>query len=109
MNKKEAIKEFKNRKIPRGIFVVRCTQTGDAWVDSARDLGAAKNGIWHFLRHGDHHNPAMQKAWNQHGEESFQFEIVEKLDDDLAAIGLNDALKERKLYWIAALSASAAF
>ena len=105
MNRKEAIKEFKNRPLARGIFVVRCTSTGDAWVDSARDLGAAKNGHWFFLRHGNHRNPTMQSVWNQYGEESFQYEIVEKLDDDLPAMGIDDMLKEKKAHWIAQLSA----
>src|SRR5437879_1606835 len=38
MNKKEAIQEYKARKVARGVFVVRCTATGQAWVDSSPNL-----------------------------------------------------------------------
>ena len=105
MNKKEAIKEFKNRKLARGIFIARCTATGEAWVDSSRDLSSAKNSTWFQLRSGGHRNHAMQAAWNQHGEPSFEFEIVETLDEDYPEMGVNDELKNRKQHWATELNA----
>jgi hypothetical protein len=105
MARKEVIKEYKNRKVPRGVFAVRCTATGQVWVDSSPNLDAARNGLWFFLRHGNHHNKALQAEWNTHGDEAFQYEILEKLDDDLAPIGVSDLLKEKKRHWTAQLGA----
>jgi len=58
-----------------------------------------------FLRHQYHHNKALQAEWNTHGEEAFQYEIIEKLDEDLPAIGVSDVLKEKKRDWVAQLGA----
>lgn len=43
---------------------------GDRW-DSHRSL----------LRHGKHDNPYLQAAWNKYGEESFEFAVVQLVDD----------------------------
>src|SRR5258706_14824661 len=104
MNRKEAVRQYKERKTPRGTFAVRCTATGQVWVDSSPNLDAARNGAWFFLRHRYHHNKALQAEWNTHGEEAFQYEILEKLDDDVSAIGVSDILKEKKRDWAAQLS-----
>ncbi len=105
MNRKEAIREYKERKIPRGIFAVRCTATGQTWVGSHPNLEAARNGLWSFLRAGDNRNAALQSEWSTHGEAAFQFEILEKFDDDLLAMDLQDRLKKRRLHWAAQLDA----
>ena len=105
MDKKKAIQEYKARKVARGVFVVRCTMTGQAWVDSSPNLDAARNGAWFCLRHGSHHNKALQAEWNIHGEQAFQYEILEKLDDDLSPIGLRDLLKEKRRNWKTQLGA----
>jgi hypothetical protein len=105
MGRKEAIKEFKARKVARGVFAVRCTATGRVWVDSSWNLDAAQNGLWHFLRNGHHPDPALQAEWNAHGAEAFQFEVLEKLDEDALAIEARDLLKEKTLHWAAHLGA----
>ena len=104
MTRKEAIKEYKARKIPRGVFALRCTTTGHIWIDTALNLEAARNGLWYILRHGLHRNKALQAEWNANGEQSFEYEILEKLEDDLAIIAVGDALKEKKRHWVGQLS-----
>ena|SRR5579863_8361116 len=103
--RKEAIKEFKARKVLRGVFAVRCAATGRVWVDSSLNLEAAQNSLWFFLRNGYHHDKALQAEWNTHGAEAFQYEIVEKLNEDVLPMGARDLLKEKKLHWAAQLSA----
>jgi hypothetical protein len=105
MNKKEAIAEYKNRKTPRGMFVVRFAADGPAWVDATPDLGAAQNGLLYMLRNGMHTNKGLQAEWNTHGESAFQYEILEKLDDDLAPMAWRDLLKDKKKEWVAKLGA----
>ena len=105
MNRKEAIEECKTRKALRGVFAVRCTATGQVWVDSSPNLDAARNSVWFFLSHAYHPNKAMQAEWNTHGEQAFQFEILEKLDDDLSPLAVGDLLKERRRHWVEQLGA----
>lgn len=102
---KEAVKEYKARKPVRGAYAVRCTATGRVWVGSSPNLNAAQNGIWFSLRHGGHRDKALQDEWNAHGEPTFQYEILEKLDDDISPLAVNDLLKEKRRYWAARLGA----
>jgi len=105
-SRKAAIRAYKERKIPRGIFAVRCQATGSIWVDSAMDLEAAKNRTWSSLRHGDTQiDKTILVEFQAHGQEAFRYEILEKLDDDVMPMALRDLLKERKLQWLAQLGA----
>jgi hypothetical protein len=104
VDRKEAIKEFKARKVPRGVCAVRCAATGHVWIESSPNLDAAQNYLWFALRNGDHPYKPLQAEWDAHGDEAFRFEIVEKLDDDVAAMALKDLLKEKKRHWTAELA-----
>jgi hypothetical protein len=107
MNRKEAIAEYKNRKIPRGTFIVRFADDGPVWVDATPDLGAAKNGLLFMLRNGMHTNKVLQAEWNAHGETAFRYEVLEQLDDDLAPMAWRDLLKDKKKELVSRLGAQA--
>jgi hypothetical protein len=107
INRKEAIAEYKNRKIPRGTFSVRFAENGPTWVDATPDLDAAKNSLLWALRHGMHRNKDLQAEWNAHGESAFQYEVLEKLEDDLAPMAWRDLLKDKKKEWLEQLGAQA--
>ncbi len=107
MDKKQAIAEYKLRKIPRGTFSVRFGAGGPVFVDATPDLGAARNKMLWALRHGMHNNPYLQAEWNAHGESAFRYEVLEELDDDLSPMAWRDLLKDKKKYWLAKLSAMA--
>jgi len=51
------------------------------------------------LRQRLHRNKELQAEWNAHGEESFRFEVLEKLPDDTPSLNLRDLLAERKRAW----------
>ncbi len=104
--KKEAIRKYKEEVPPRGIFAVRCGESGRVWVGASRNLKAEQNRTWFTLRLGNHHERTLQEQWNTHGENAFRYEVLEKLDEDLPAIALPDVLKERKLHWATRLGAS---
>ena len=108
-NRKEAIREYKMRKVPRGVFAIRCAATGQTWVDSSPNLDGAKNGAWFQLREGRHRDTALQAAWKDRGENAFRFEILETLDDDVLPLAVKDLLHEKKLQWAAKLKAQSLF
>jgi len=105
LNRKAAIREFKERKIARGAFAVRCLATGEVWVGSARNLDAVKNRIWFGLRLGNHPEKSLQKRWNRHGEQAFECQVLEKLDDEVSPLAEADLLKEKKGQWMEKLGA----
>ncbi|MDR3793648.1 MAG: hypothetical protein P4L03_09740 [Terracidiphilus sp.] len=52
-----------------------------------------------------HREPTLQNAWNAHGEAAFEYEIVEKLDEDVHPLEIDDRLKAAKKSWIERLKA----
>ena len=109
-HRREAIRQYKERKAPVGIFALRCRATGAAFVGASRNLDGQRNSFFFGLRLGSHRNRDMQAAWNaQGGEESFEFSIVELLkDEDLGPIGRDTWLKTRERHWRETLGAQSA-
>jgi hypothetical protein len=107
MDKKRAIHDFKERKVARGVYAVRCNQTGDVWVGSSPNLAATRNGTWFCLQNGSSIHKQLQAEWDTRGEAAFEYEIIEQLEDDVSALALRDVLKEKKQEWVTRLGAQA--
>ncbi|RAK51265.1 GIY-YIG nuclease family protein [Phenylobacterium deserti] len=109
-SRREAVRDYKERKIEPGVFAVRCAATGEAWVAASRNLAQQQNGIWFSLRLGSHMNRALQAAWNAHGAEAFRYEVLEAIEDeDLSDYSRNVLLKEREAHWLEAMGARRMF
>ena len=106
-DRRQIASEFKDRKVPQGIFAIRCAASGQVWVGSSPNLDAASNSNWFQLRSGLHRNKVLQAAWTQHGEPSFLFEVVDRFDEDIAALNLRDHMAHKKAEWAEALQAEA--
>jgi hypothetical protein len=105
-SKKDAIRAYKERKIARGIFAIRCAPTGSVWVESSMDLDMAAKRTWTLLGHGDvQANKAAVAEFGQHGQEAYSYEVLEKLDEDVLEMSIRDLLKEKKKHWLSQLSA----
>ena len=107
--RKEAVKTYKERKIPRGVFVLLSTATDRRWVDSSLNLDATRNLLWFELKRGGHRNRDLQTEWNTHGEGSFEFEIVEELDADVIESAVRDELKTKRADWVTKLGVPTVF
>jgi hypothetical protein len=104
--RREAIRDFKEKKTVAGVYAVRCAPSGEVWVAGAPNVEPQHQRHWFGLRTGGHHNRAMQAAWAAHGGEAFSFEVLERLDDeDLTPLGRADLIKARERHWLAALGA----
>jgi len=97
--KREAARQFKERKPAPGIYALRCLPTGHAWIEVSPNLAAAQNSQYFQLRQNLHRNHDLQAAWNRHGEQSFAFEVLETIPEDTPALNLRDLLKQRKHAW----------
>lgn len=105
--RRDAIREYKERKITHGVFAVRCAASGESWVGVAPNVGQMQHRIWFGLRQGGHPNPAMRAAWAAHGEAAFIFEVLEEIDtDDLGPLGRDSLLKARTAHWRTELGAA---
>ena len=103
--RRDIAREYKERKVPLGIFSLRCEATGETWIGMSRNLDGAANSSLMSLRLGSHRNAAMQAAWKAHGEVSFIYAVVETLAEDLGPLGKDTWLKERDRHWRAQLDA----
>jgi hypothetical protein len=105
LEKKEAIRKFKEQKPSLGAYAVRCTTTGLVWVGTSRNLDATRNGCWFSLRSGGHIDKPLQQEWNAHGEAAFQYEILETLEADLHPMAIAGLLKQTRKRWVDQLRA----
>jgi hypothetical protein len=104
-DRKAAIAAYKERKTVAGIYAVRCTASGQVWVGAAPNLDTIQNRIWFSLRHPNSTFRDLQAAWNEHGAESFTFQELERLDEDVNPLLRKDLLKQRSTHWQEFLSA----
>ena len=104
-SRKESVRKFKERKVLLGAYAVRCTATGRVWVGVSRNLDATKNGCWFCLRGGLHQEKSLQEEWNTQGESAFQYEVLDELNNDVNPLNVADLLREKKIEWVARLSA----
>lgn len=105
--RREAVRDYKERKTGPGIYAVRCP--GAVWVSASRNIDSQQNSTWFGLRTGGHPNKAMQAAWKAHGADAFSFEVLERVEDEtLTPMGLADLVKAREAHWRAELGAAKA-
>jgi hypothetical protein len=102
-SRKDAIKEYKARPPNRGVFAIRCLVSDRVWVGASLNLDATKNRAWFALRQGKHLDRALQAEWNAHGEAAFQYDVLEKLKDDVTPLAIADLLKGTLGDWVARL------
>jgi hypothetical protein len=81
-DRKQILRNYRDRKAPAGAFAVRCAPTGQAWVGTTADLTSRQNGVWFTLKLGTHPNRELQAIWNREGEGAFAFEVLEALPDE---------------------------
>jgi hypothetical protein len=105
-DRKQLVRDFKERKVAAGAFVVRCAPSGQVWVDVSPNLHNRQNGLWFSLRLGSHPNRALVQAWKDHGEAAFTYEVVEELPDaERSQWEMTNALKDLSARWREALNA----
>ncbi|MBV8474734.1 MAG: GIY-YIG nuclease family protein [Hyphomicrobiales bacterium] len=98
---------YKERKSVSGVYAVRCAPCGEVWVGQTRDVEKIWNRIVFSLRGKVIRHRTMQAAWDSHGAEAFDFEVLERLEDEALDFALRSALDERTAVWRERLKAEA--
>jgi len=85
VNKKEAIKKYKQAIQLMGIYQIKNNRNGKIYIGSTSNLPGKINSHRFQLKNGLHNNKEMQKDFNEIGEQGFSFEILDYLKpkDDL--------------------------
>ena len=107
-DRKAAVAAWRERKAPAGIYVLRCLPTGQTWVGRATDLEAAERRLRFSLRMNSTPHRSLLAAAREHGEESFTFETVVRIEEENASPEfIQSRLKSRLRHWQAELGAEA--
>ena len=101
----EIKRRYKEEVHPKGIYCIRCSETGQVWVDSSQNLISSENRLSFSLKTGMHLNNDLKAALKSFGAEVFEFDVLEIFDQDLSTYELNKLLKERRKHWQTTLSA----
>jgi hypothetical protein len=80
MNRKEMIRAYRQQRRPMGVYRVSNKLTGHATVAATKDLTARLNRHRAQLSTGGHPSRLLQADWNEHGPDSFTFEVLDTLD-----------------------------
>jgi predicted transcriptional regulator len=99
--KQDIKREYKERKIPAGIFQVRNSENGKVLLGSSLNLEGPLNSHKFMLKIGRHRNETLQKEWNEYGQDKFIFEILEivKVKED-PNFNLSDELTLLEQIWL---------
>ena len=101
-DRKDTVRDYKERTKPAGVFQIRNLRTGKRLLCSSTNLEGPLNRMKFMLTTGSHKNKALQGDWNALGPEHFTFEILEELDQEKIedSVQLNRALKILEEKWM---------
>ena len=78
--KKALTEEWKNRRPEMGVISLRCKETGEAFLGTAKDTKAAFNSVRAKLSGGIHPNKRLMELWKRYGEEGFELSVAAVLE-----------------------------
>lgn len=78
-DKKQLKREYQQSHRPMGVFLIRNNRNDKVFVGASLNLPGIINRHKFALQNGGHASSKMQKDWNEFGESSFSFEIVDEL------------------------------
>jgi group I intron endonuclease len=81
-----------------GIYKITNKVNGKIYIGSTKNIKRRWKNHLNYLRRNAHPNNYLQNAWNKYGEENFEFEIIEFVEEE--------KLLEREQYWIDKLNAT---
>jgi hypothetical protein len=101
--RRELKRQYKETKKSMGILQIKNLKSGRVFLCYSTELNGKINSQRFQLDTGAHKNLELQKDWNELGEGSFEFKVVEELDHtDNSGTGyveelkvLKDMIKER--------------
>ena len=78
-DRKEIIRQYKQKILPMGIFQIRNLVNGKILIGSSKNLQNFANRHKFQLKLGSHKNKDLQDDYSKYGETNFVFEIIDHL------------------------------
>lgn len=83
------------------IYIIENKNSGKFYIGRTNDPAARKRGHFSELRRGIHGNPRLQASFNKHGEEAFEFRVVDSAP--------SDQIRAKEAEWFAAFDKDKAY
>ena len=80
MDRKEQLRAYKEAPRAMGVYLVRNTAGGTAFIGSSVNIPGMLNRQRFQLEMGGHSNRALQAQWDQVGADAFLFEALDTLE-----------------------------
>ena len=64
-----------------GIYKIINKKNNVVYVGQSENLNTRFNRHIYRLKRNEHHNESMQRAFNKHGEDIFEYEIIEEVEE----------------------------
>jgi hypothetical protein len=107
IHRKERIREYKETRLPAGVYVVRNTLTGKSLVGSSPNLPGMLNRQRFQLDMGGHPDKELQADWKESGPGSFEFEVLDQLETPEGTVSAQaEDLRALLAMWLEKLSES---
>lgn len=94
-----APRKYKDFTAHMGIYRIMHTPTGRTLLGQSTHVQGMLNRIQFQLQAGMHTNKTMQRDWNEHGSDSFTFEVLDELKPKNPGDEPVDDLKELLALW----------
>jgi hypothetical protein len=107
IDRKALTREYKEARLPAGIYLVRNSRTGRSLIGPSPNLTGMLNRQRFQLEMGAHPDKELQSDWNELGPEAFEFGVLDRLEPpEGPASGQTDDLKALLGMWIEKMQAS---
>ena len=80
MDRKERLRQYKETPRPVGVYLVRNTASGTAFIGSSVNIAGMLNRLRFQLEMGGHPNRELQAQWDEFGADAFVFETLDTLE-----------------------------
>lgn len=80
--RKQAVREWKERHPAMGVFSITCVPTGATFAGTSKDTEREYNRHTFQLEGNMHPNKQLQALWNEYGEDAFEYNVIEELKYD---------------------------
>lgn len=107
-DRKEIIREYKNRKLCGGVYTITNTLNGKYLIGHAANLQSVRNRFQFAITTGSTIDPRMHRDWQEAGAQAFTLTILEELEQkpEQSQAEFVDDLKTLEQLWRANLDPS---
>jgi len=103
MNRRKELQQmYKEIKTQAGVYQVRNKQNGKLFIDTTANMNTL-NGKRFQLNMGSHVNKALQSEWSAFGEDAFEIEVLELVDEkrmETAFFDMKETLRKLEEKWL---------